>query len=264
MNYEVAICPVARKQTDWLPAVEVRGEGIFFEFAEATLADWEEPAVRAAANKINGGQVRRVGKCKGWRARFVPRCKVRFDAFVCSCNDPSACAGLRIFRKFGARTNIQHAIEWRRALVRYQTINALTTAQLCDRLRTVGIQREEQTVEGWLRLERNEPVGPRHIEEEIRALWQLVDSNISACAVSEACSELRSLHRAAGRAIIRAWAGRPLNIDIESGLLDEIVARLRSTVEVHELESVRCGSVPPAMLGLWAPAALVANYVIDL
>ena len=158
---------------------------------------------------------------------------------------------------------VHHAMEWRRALARYQAVNALTTAQLCGHLRTVGIQREEQTVEGWLRLERSEPIGPQHIDQEIRALWQMVDSDIAARDISEACSELRSLHRAAGRAIIRAWAGRSVNIDIESSLLDEIVARLRSSVEVHELESVRHGFVPNAMLGLWVPAGLIANYVID-
>ena len=158
---------------------------------------------------------------------------------------------------------VQHAMEWRRALGRYQTAKGLTTAQLCGQLRSVGIQREEQTVEGWLRLERSEPIGPQHIDQEIRALWQMVDSDISAPEVSEACSELRSLHRAAGRAIIRAWAGRPLTIDIDSSLLDEVVARLRSSVEVHELESVRHGSVPNAMLGLWVPAGFITNYVID-
>lgn len=33
--------PIANKVVDWLPAVEVRGEGIFFQFNDTTLKDWE-------------------------------------------------------------------------------------------------------------------------------------------------------------------------------------------------------------------------------
>lgn len=39
---------------DWLPAIEVRGEGIFLEFSEETLSKWEKnSAVVARANIIN-------------------------------------------------------------------------------------------------------------------------------------------------------------------------------------------------------------------
>lgn len=44
--------PIYKERQDWLPAVEVRGEGIFIELKEAALASWEaQPAVenRAAA-----------------------------------------------------------------------------------------------------------------------------------------------------------------------------------------------------------------------
>ncbi|MBK8941362.1 MAG: DUF1998 domain-containing protein [Polyangiaceae bacterium] len=40
----------------WLPAAEVRGEGIFVELDEAALAEWEQrPAVRDRANKLLAG-----------------------------------------------------------------------------------------------------------------------------------------------------------------------------------------------------------------
>ena len=47
VDFDVALSSVARQQTDWLPAVEVRGEGIFFEFDEKTLTGWEkQPSVQ--------------------------------------------------------------------------------------------------------------------------------------------------------------------------------------------------------------------------
>ncbi len=41
-------------EDDWLPAVEVYGEGIFFEFDENALQQWSEiPEVRARIAKLN-------------------------------------------------------------------------------------------------------------------------------------------------------------------------------------------------------------------
>jgi hypothetical protein len=45
--------PIYKDRQDWLPAVEVRGEGIFIELKEDALAHWEaEPAVRKRAAAI--------------------------------------------------------------------------------------------------------------------------------------------------------------------------------------------------------------------
>jgi hypothetical protein len=42
------IAPIYRNRPDWLPAVEVRGEGLFIELAEAAVSAWEEkPELRA-------------------------------------------------------------------------------------------------------------------------------------------------------------------------------------------------------------------------
>jgi hypothetical protein len=47
------IAPIYRNRPDWLPAVEVRGEGIFIEFDEEALADWEsKPEVQARAQAM--------------------------------------------------------------------------------------------------------------------------------------------------------------------------------------------------------------------
>lgn len=44
---------ISRTRKSWLPAIEVRGEGIFIGLEEGRLADWENsPAVRARAGKI--------------------------------------------------------------------------------------------------------------------------------------------------------------------------------------------------------------------
>ena len=45
--------PIYKERQDWLPAVEVRGEGIFLELKEEALATWEaEPAVKKRAAAI--------------------------------------------------------------------------------------------------------------------------------------------------------------------------------------------------------------------
>lgn len=45
--------PIYKERQDWLPAVEVRGEGIFLELKEEALAAWEaEPAVQMRAAAI--------------------------------------------------------------------------------------------------------------------------------------------------------------------------------------------------------------------
>ncbi|MDN3556616.1 DUF1998 domain-containing protein [Halomonas maura] len=51
--------PIYKERQDWLPAVEVRGEGIFIELKEETLADWEERSAvkeRAAAIEQKYGE----------------------------------------------------------------------------------------------------------------------------------------------------------------------------------------------------------------
>lgn len=48
-----AIAPIYRNRRDWLPAVEVRGEGIFIELNEAAVSSWEaKPEVQARARAM--------------------------------------------------------------------------------------------------------------------------------------------------------------------------------------------------------------------
>lgn len=42
MGEEAGRAPLSRKAPEWLPAAEVRGEGIFLQLNEETVADWEE------------------------------------------------------------------------------------------------------------------------------------------------------------------------------------------------------------------------------
>ncbi|WP_379866577.1 DrmB family protein [Marinobacter sp. M5B] len=51
--------PIYKERQDWLPAVEVRGEGIFIELKEETLANWEDRSAvkkRAAAIEQKYGE----------------------------------------------------------------------------------------------------------------------------------------------------------------------------------------------------------------
>lgn len=43
---EVPMAPIARQSTTWVPAIEVRGEGIFLQFKEEALRAWEESALQ--------------------------------------------------------------------------------------------------------------------------------------------------------------------------------------------------------------------------
>jgi hypothetical protein len=55
--------PIAADQRDWLPAIEVNGEGVFFVFEENRLAAWEVRAdVRQRAAVINTRYLSRIGQ----------------------------------------------------------------------------------------------------------------------------------------------------------------------------------------------------------
>lgn len=58
----IDVAPIYRNRTDWLPAVEVRGEGIFIELREDSVRAWEsKPEVRARARAMEE-------KFKQWEA----------------------------------------------------------------------------------------------------------------------------------------------------------------------------------------------------
>jgi len=56
--------PISQTRLAWLPAIEVRGEGIFLRFNDASLRRWtENPVVQDRANKLDDAFVR------AWQAR---------------------------------------------------------------------------------------------------------------------------------------------------------------------------------------------------
>lgn len=59
--------PLSRKKPTWVPATEVRGEGIFLQFNEAAIADWlQQPQVATFEHQVRQAHVR-------WRrARRLP------------------------------------------------------------------------------------------------------------------------------------------------------------------------------------------------
>lgn len=64
--------PVSRKPQNWLPAVELKGEGIFIAFKEDMLVEWENrPSViaRYSSPKLAGHYLSRKGS--GFSARYV-------------------------------------------------------------------------------------------------------------------------------------------------------------------------------------------------
>jgi hypothetical protein len=53
-NAEQTLAPISQNPLTWLPAVEHRGEGIFLEFIESRVSDWERrPAVQQRMSRLN-------------------------------------------------------------------------------------------------------------------------------------------------------------------------------------------------------------------
>lgn len=61
---ELDVAPISVEKSDWLPAIEVRGEGIFLELNRNTLKNWERvPEIKKRASVIN----------RGWQAEYLER-----------------------------------------------------------------------------------------------------------------------------------------------------------------------------------------------
>jgi hypothetical protein len=96
-------------------------------------------------------------------------------------------------------------------------------------------------------------------------MWPLIEGYTERTAedVAAACGRLRSLRFAAGRALLKLWKGRTVDIGVDDALLDELVDQLRQEVQVHEVDAVTFGAVPEAMLGWWVTPELAERYGVD-
>ncbi len=157
---------------------------------------------------------------------------------------------------------VKTAKEWRRALRQLAETQSLSTSQLRAQLAAVGVEREYQTLEGWLDIERVSPIAPRGLRSELAALWPLVERHAehSLDDVSAACARLRALRVASARALLQLWKGRAVELGVDEVSLEDLLDRLRQAVQVHELEAVTLGEVPRAMLGWWTPAKLAGRF----
>lgn len=157
---------------------------------------------------------------------------------------------------------VRNVREWRRALRQIQDARTWSTQELRDRLADVGVERELQTLDGWLRVEQAFPIGPQYLRRELEAMWPLLQaySDRTVDEVVEACGRLRSLRSAAGRALLKLWKGRMVDLGIDNAWLVELVDRLRQEVQVHEVDAVTYGEVPDAMLGWWVGPEFAERY----
>jgi uncharacterized membrane protein YkvA (DUF1232 family) len=152
--------------------------------------------------------------------------------------------------------------EWRRALSRFRDAHSLSTAQLRARLEASGVSRHAQTLDGWLQLDRASPIAPKGLDEELATLWPLIDRFAvhSLKEVIEACSRLRALRGASGRALLQAWKGRTNKLGIDEAWIAGLVGRLRQEVQAYEIEALTLGDIPPAMLGWWVPPEFISRF----
>jgi hypothetical protein len=154
------------------------------------------------------------------------------------------------------------AIEWRRALAKYRETNHASVSQLRLLLAAVGVSREEQTIDGWLDLERASPIAPRGLRTELTAFWPLIEAHAlhSLSDVISACGRLRSLRTAAGGALLQVWRGEKTNLGVDEAWLAQLVAQLQQTVRAYEVMSVSFGTAPRAMVGWWIDPSLVVSF----
>lgn len=158
---------------------------------------------------------------------------------------------------------IREVKEWRHALRRLMDDKNLSIEDLRLILKRVGVHRGQQTINGWLDLDRAAPIGPRLIQNEIAAIWNLVEGTYTdkpAEKIIQACTKLRSLRSDAGSALLRLWMGRPVQLGLEDSWLEDIVEKLRREVQVYEVESIALGEVPEPMLGWWVTPELSALF----
>lgn len=160
---------------------------------------------------------------------------------------------------------VKTANEWRRALRQLVETERLSTSQLRARLAAVGVGREDQTLEGWLDVDRASPIAPRGLRTELAAIWRLVEQHAenSRDDVVAACARLRALRAASGRALLQLWKGRPVELGVDEASLEDLVDRLRREVQVYEVEAVTFGDIPRAMLGWWIPATQATRFESD-
>lgn len=70
-SFRVEVAPLSKRRLDWLPAIEVRGEGIYLELPEDRLTEWERrPAVVQRVNVI-AENLRGVCNRNGWPVQVV-------------------------------------------------------------------------------------------------------------------------------------------------------------------------------------------------
>lgn len=157
---------------------------------------------------------------------------------------------------------VKTAKEWRRALQQLVETQRLSTSHLRSQLATVGVRREDQTLEGWLDIDRASPIAPRGLRTELAALWPLVEQHAthSLDDIAAACARLRALRAASGRALLQLWKGRTVELGVDEASLEDLVDRLRQEVQVYEVEAVTLGEVPRAMLGWWIPPTLAGRF----
>ena len=156
---------------------------------------------------------------------------------------------------------VKAAKEWRQSLFKVINERHLSIPQLRTLLASLGIERESQTIEGWLDIERASPIAPRGMKTELSLLWPLIEKYVvcSFDEISAACGRLRSLRAASERALLQHWKGRSVGLEIEETWLDEIVDRLRQEVHVYEVEAIVLGQLPPEMIGWWIPRSMAES-----
>lgn len=150
---------------------------------------------------------------------------------------------------------VELAREWRLALARFREAAGLTVAEVRSRLTVVGVSREQATIEGWLRMDRSAPIGPRSLERELGAIWRLVGTSArrSEAEVVAACRRMRSVRRVAGKALLRLLAEETPDLDLQmdAAWLDGLVSRLKRSIQAHEVVEVRRVTVPRSAVGCW-------------
>ena len=155
---------------------------------------------------------------------------------------------------------VDQGMKWRQALAVYRDKEGISMQGLRDRLSAHGVERESMTVEGWLNLARPHPIGPLHLDREIKAIQKLTwkHSSWSWKTVASACRELRVVRQAASHALLRVWGGQETTLDVDTVWLKELAAKLKARVLVCEVEEIARVKARRGMVG-WSVSPELAE-----
>jgi len=161
--------------------------------------------------------------------------------------------------------HVERAREWRRALERFYRHSMISIEHLRRELSTMGVERESQTLEGWLSVDRAAPISPRRRHVDLELLWPTLGqySEYNLSDVIAACEWLRRLRGIAERALLNRVFTSNKEDEIDTRMLEPVLNRLQQCTVRTDVVSIERLKVPAELAGCWVPEEIVRSYTVQ-